>query len=276
MIQAHHPLLAWGLQKYAALRFHTSGDARLLPLSFRLKKNHISRFAECGALEARLAQIDKRRPIRRVFVMGCGRSGTWLLTGLMATFKDTCVVAKEVPVELFGQVTTTGETLVLKRNNVSYERLARIPSRIMIAYAIRHPFDVLTSHNPTSARDFHISPKRWLGEMQALRAAMESCRENLSIVRYEDMVTDAETVQSTLARELSLEIASSPENLAAVFKPSGRAASAMHGLRRIDTRSLHKYKNDPDKIAYLKSITSELGETLDWVANRFGYDVSLS
>jgi hypothetical protein len=50
----------------------------------------------------------------------------------------------------------------------------------------------------------------------------------------------------------------------------------MHGLRGIDTRSLYKYKSDPDKVAYLKSIVPELGEPLDWVANRFGYDISLS
>jgi hypothetical protein len=194
----------------------------------------------------------------------------------MATFKSTCVVAKEVPVELFAQLTTTGETLVLKRNNVSYQRLAQIPSHIFIVYAIRHPYDVLTSHNPTSPRDFHISPERWLGEMRALRTVLEGGRDNLSIVRYEDMVTDAAGVQSNLGRELGMEIATSSDNLAAVFKPSGRAASAMHGLRGIDTRSLYKYKSDPDRVAYLKSIVPELGEPLDWVANRFGYDISLS
>lgn len=275
MLAWSNPLVAWGLIYFGAMRFHTSGDARLQPLSFRLKKKDVEAFAEGNALEARLEQVDRHRPIDRVFVMGCGRSGTWLLTGLMSTFKDTCVVAKEVPVELFAQLTTTGRALVLKRNNVSFERLSQVPTRIKIAYAIRHPFDVLTSHNPTSAHVYHIDVARWLGEMSALRAAIDDGRRNFCIIRYEDLASDATGVQKKLADELGLEIGTPASELATVFNPSGRAKSAMHGLRGIDTRSLNKYKKDPERIAYLKSIRPQLGETLDWVAQRFGYDTAL-
>lgn len=270
-----NPLIARGLISFGAMRFRTSGDARLQPLSFRVKKKHVAAFAENGALEARLDQIDRHRPIERIFVMGCGRSGTWLLTGLMSTFRDTCVVAKEVPVELFAQLTTTGRTLVLKRNSTSYERLSHIPARIKIAYAIRHPFDVLTSHNPTSVRVYHIDVARWLGEMSALRSALEDGRQNFCVIRYEDLATDADGVQKKLADELGLEVGTPAKELTSVFKPSGKAESAMHGLRGIDTRSLNKYKNDPERIAYLKSIRPQLGETLDWVAKRFDYDTAL-
>ena len=267
-----NPLIAWGLQQFGAMKFHTSGDAALLPLSFRLKKRDVAVFARDGALEARLDRIDEERQIQRIFVMGCGRSGTWLLTGLMSTFKDTCVVAKEVPIELFAQLTTTGQTLVLKRNNVAFERMSQMPARIKIAYAIRHPYDVLTSHNPMSAETYHIDIKRWLAEMAALRLALEIGRKDVCIVRYEDMVTDAERVQ----RKIGLEAGTSVEDMATAFRPSDEAKSAMHGLRRIDTRSLHRYKDDPNKLAYLKTIKPQLGDTLDWVASRFGYDTSLT
>ncbi len=271
-----NPLIAWGLQQFGAMKFHTSGDAALLPLSFRLKKRDVAVFARDGALEARLDRIDEERQIQRIFVMGCGRSGTWLLTGLMSTFKDTCVVAKEVPIELFAQLTTTGQTLVLKRNNVAFERMSQMPARIKIAYAIRHPYDVLTSHNPMSAETYHIDIKRWLAEMAALRLALEIGRKDVCIVRYEDMVTDAERVQRKIGDELGLEAGTSVEDMATVFRPSDEAKSAMHGLRRIDTRSLHRYKDDPNKLAYLKTIKPQLGDTLDWVASRFGYDTSLT
>jgi hypothetical protein len=271
-----NPLIAWGLQQFGAMKFHTSGDAALLPLSFRLKKRDVAVFARDGALEARLDRIDEERQIQRIFVMGCGRSGTWLLTGLMSTFKDTCVVAKEVPIELFAQLTTTGQTLVLKRNNVAFERMSQMPARIKIAYAIRHPYDVLTSHNPMSAETYYIDIKRWLAEMAALRLALEIGRKDVCIVRYEDMVTDAERVQRKIGDELGLEAGTSVEDMATVFRPSDEAKSAMHGLRRIDTRSLHRYKDDPNKLAYLKTIKPQLGDTLDWVASRFGYDTSLT
>jgi hypothetical protein len=265
----------WMLRHFAALKFAISGDAALQPTSFRLGKHDVADFATNGRLAARLEEIDDTKNIQRIFVMGCGRSGTWLLTGLMATFNDTCVVAKEVPVELFARLTTTGKTLVLKRNSQSYQRMLEIPDSIKIAYAIRHPFDVLTSHNPMSGHTYHIDVERWLGEMVALRSVLDAGRKNFCVLRYEDMVRDPVSAQAKLGQELGLEPRIPAQGLASVFRPSGRAKSAMHGLRNIDARSLYKYKNDPTRIAYLKTIKSELGDTLDWVASRFGYDTSL-
>lgn len=275
MISSDSALLAWGLTQFGAMKFDTSGDAQLQPLSLWLNKKHLTKFAANGALDARLSQIDENRPIQRIFIMGCGRSGTWLLTAIMSTFKDTCVVAKEVPVEFFAQLTTTGDTLVLKRNNISFKRLPEIPERIKIAYAIRHPYDVLTSHNPMSERTYHIDPERWLGETTALRAMLETKREHVCIIRYEDIVADAGAVQEKLRDAFGLRIGSSVEDLPTVFKTSREANVAMHGLRRIDSRSLHKYRSDPEKIAYLKSLKPQLGDTLEWVAAQFDYDINL-
>jgi hypothetical protein len=268
--------MGWGLRQFGAMRFHISGDARLLPMSFRLKRRHLIKFAQDGALDERLAQIDEARPIGRIFVMGCGRSGTWLLTALMSTFRDTCVVAKEAPVELFAKLTTTGKTLVLKRNNVAFQRILQIPNRIKIAYIIRHPYDVLTSHNPTSERTYHIDSERWLGEMTALRTILEMGEKHIFVVRYEDLVADAGEVQRKLGDKFGLDIGSSIEHLPKIFKASREASSAMHGLRGVDASSLHKYKSDPLKIAYLKDMRRRLGDMLDWVAGRFGYDVHLT
>ncbi len=276
MLAATNPLFQWGLKTFGAWRFDVSGDAELVPLSFRLNEKHLARFATPEALDARLDQIDAIRPIERVFVMGCGRSGTWLLTGLMSTFEDVCVVAKETPVEMFGQLTSTGQTLILKRNLVAFKRFNDIPARIKIAYIIRHPFDVLTSHHPaTKRRVYHIIPTRWVGEMQALRLALESGREHLCVVRYEDLVTDCAGAEKKLSDELGLKSKMPVQDFTTAFNPSKRASRAMHGVRRIDTHSLHKYKSDPERIAYLKTIKPQLGETLDWVASRFGYDTSL-
>jgi hypothetical protein len=267
------PLTAWGLEQFGKWKFDISGDARLQPLSLRLSKRHFAEFAE-GGLEAQLDRIDASRPIKRIFVMGCGRSGTWLLTGLMSTFKDSCVVAEEVPVEFFARLTTTGDTLVLKRNNVAFERFAQIPTRIKVAYIIRHPYDVLSSHNPTTGRTYHITTKRWLHEMAALKTVMHSGRANLSIIRYEDLVTDPEGIQLKLAAELDLIVRSGAREVATVFNASPKAKLAMHGLRGIDTQSLYKYKDDPKKLVHLRSIKPELGGTLSWVASHFGYDTS--
>jgi hypothetical protein len=267
--------LTWGMMLLVKAKFSTSGDGHVVPLSLRLRKRYVLQYEERGALDARLEIIDSCQAIDRVYVMGCGRSGTWLLTALMSTFKGVCVVAKEVPVELFAQLTTTGRTLVLKRNNTAYRRFAEIPSRIKIVYAIRHPYDVLTSYNPTSGNTYHIDTERWLGELSALRAAIAEGRENLCIVRYEDLVSDPEDTQRKIGEEQSLKVQTTVHELDRVFNPSTRANSAMHGLRRLDKKSLYKFKNDPAKIAHLHSIKPKLGETLDWVGSRFDYDTKL-
>jgi hypothetical protein len=183
-------------------------------------------------------------------------------------------VVKEVPVELFAKLTTSGHTLVLKRNNVSYQTISQLPNRIEIVYAIRHPYDVLTSNNPNSDRIYHIDVDRWLGEMAALRSVLQAGRR-ITIVRYEDLVADADKVQRMLADELGLEVKTPAADLPLVFKASKQAEKAMHGVRRIDASSMHKYRSDPKKLAYLKSIRPQLNDSLNWAALTFGYDIKL-
>src|SRR4029078_13507365 len=149
-VQLHRmtgPIVSWALQKYGAARYETSGDAHLWPLAIGLKKKKFKKFYKKGALYARLTQIDADRPIKRLYIMGCGRSGTWLLTAVMSTFKGVCVLSKEVPVDFFGRLTPTRAVLILKRNSDAYQHIEQIPRRIGITYIVRHPYDVLTSNN---------------------------------------------------------------------------------------------------------------------------------
>src|SRR5262249_13116332 len=131
-------------------------------------RDEIERLTQPGHLVLRLGEMDEIKPLKRIYVMGCGRSGTWLVTGVISTFADVCVVGQEVRVETFGILSSTQPTLVLKRANDSFATIMEIPEEIGIAYIIRHPFDVLTSHHPNNVRRFHIRPDRWLGEMTAL------------------------------------------------------------------------------------------------------------
>src|SRR5262249_33886589 len=86
-----------------------------------------------GALQQRLAEIDNRKPRRRIYVMGCGRSGTWLLTHVMTTFFGVEVVPRELPVEYFGLLMSDSSVLVLKRDSYAYQSVQKIPATIEIA-----------------------------------------------------------------------------------------------------------------------------------------------
>ncbi len=156
--------------------------------SYRAQLNWLSQPAN---LESRLRALDRDRPLNRVFVMGCGRSGTWLLAGVMTTFRDTTVVYRELSVEHFGLIKPESSALVLKRAWDSYTRIEAIPERIGIAYIVRHPYDVLTSHNPATDRVYHVLPHVWLGEMLALQYLFDTKRPNTKIIRYEDLVSSS-------------------------------------------------------------------------------------
>jgi hypothetical protein len=228
-----------------------------------------------GHLEARLDDLDGRTPLKRVFVMGCGRSGTWLLLSLMFTFEDTAVLPREVPVQTFGLVSTSAANLVLKREWKSYYSADSISENIWLLYIVRHPYDVLTSFNPVTGLRFHISPARWLVEMSALRALLERRRKSLIVVRYEDLVSDPKKMQDYLASALGMTIKTDPENVISNCDLPQEAVDAMHGLRKIDNRAVGRYRNNEEHVRYLKSIQPRISEALDWTSENFRYDLDL-
>lgn len=240
-----------------------------------LYEQELKRLKKGNHLQLRLAELDKEKAIDRIYVMGCGRSGTWLLTAIISTFRDVCLIPREMEVENFGIYRTQAPTLVLKRYYTSFEKIERIPAEIKIAYIVRHPYDVLTSHNPNTKRRYHISPHRWLGEMMALQYLVDTGRPDTKIIRYEDLVMNAETVQEELAGYFHLENSASPKDIVSTFHAPPEAVAAMHGLRPIDTNSINKYKRDGEKIDYLKKIRPRLGRMLDWIAHEYRYDIAL-
>jgi hypothetical protein len=238
-----------------------------------LYEQELTRLKDPMALELRLTEMTKRRPFRRLYVMGCGRSGTWVLTHVMGTFRGTEVVRQELTFEYFGILATLSAVLIVKRDAHAFQRVDKIPECIEIAYIVRNPFDVLTSHLPGSQRPYHILPERWLGEMTALRHLVEAGRKQTKIIRYEDLVSDPVKTQSGLATFFGLSVAESITD----FYTSSRNPSEgpMHRSRKLDPNSINKHKTDPEKVRYLKEIKPGLGQMLEWVGDQYRYDISL-
>jgi hypothetical protein len=108
-----------------------------------------------------------------------------------------------------------------------------------------------------------------------LQYLVDSQRPRTLVVRYEDLVTDPDGFQKWLSEKVDLPIRHPMADAHKVFKGPPEAASAMHGLRPIDSASLEKFRQDPEKLAYLRSIKPRLGRLLAWVGEQYGYDVSL-
>jgi hypothetical protein len=232
------------------------------------KPGTLVRHLEASAKDAKL-----------IYIMGCGRSGTWLLTGIMSTFKDISILYREVPVEYFGLLRCQRAALVLKRDAQAYETIESIPQQISIIFAVRHPFDVLTSVHPRTRRSkgrlYHITPGRWLGETMALKWLIDSARPRTKIVRYEDLAGDPNKIQSEIATSLDLEIETSAMEFHKVFKPPAKVIDTMHGLRSPEISSVERWRTDPSAIAYLKTLRLRLADCLPWVERTFGYDTQL-
>jgi hypothetical protein len=226
-----------------------------------------------GALRQRLGEIDNRKPLRRIYVMGCGRSGTWLLTHVMATFAGVDVVRRELPAEYFGLLTTDSSVLVLKRDSNAYRWVQQIPESIEIAYIVRHPYDVLTSHLPGSGRRYHTLPERWVGELTALRHLLDSRRKNIKVVRYEDLVGRPVESQKKLGHFFRLNIKVPIDTISTIS--NNPSESPLHRSRKLDVSSIGKHRRDPAKLAYLAQIKPQLGEVLDWVGKTYDYDLRL-
>lgn len=239
----------------------------------RLYEKELWRLKRPGALQQKLAEIDNRKRLRRIYVMGCGRSGTWLLTHLMTTFSGVEVVPRELPVEYFGLLISDRSVLVLKRDSAAYQGTREMPARVEIAYIVRHPYDVLTSHLPGTGRLYHILPERWVGELTALRHLVDSQKKNVKIVRYEDLVRRPVESQNKVGHFFRLKIRVPIDTIyTASNNPS---ESPLHQSRKIDVSSIDKYKLDPAKLAYLARIKPQLGEVLDWVGKTYDYDLRL-
>jgi len=147
---------------------------------------------------------------RLIFIAGCARSGTSLLRKLMSCFQDVVAVDRERSISHFLDLTREPQrTLVVKRTNKCYRELPHLPECVDLIYCVRHPYDCLTSSHPETAalQQFHVSERRWTDEYDSLRRLVaRQPRRRISIVRYEDLVSDPDGVQQALCSALDLAV----------------------------------------------------------------------
>ena len=145
---------------------------------------------------------------RLIFIAGCARSGTSLLRKLMSCFEDVVAVDRERSISHFLDLAHEPQhTLVVKRTNKCYRELPHLPECVDLIYCVRHPYDCLTSSHPETAalQQFHVSERRWTEEYDGLcRLVGRQPRRAISIVRYEDLVSDPDGVQQALCSALDL------------------------------------------------------------------------
>jgi hypothetical protein len=200
----------------------------------------------------------------KIFIAGCGRSGTTLIRDLMKCFRDTDVFAEdpygEAPFSAFAGLPAVKSHQVVKRTGGCWKTLPSLPDEIGLIYCVRHPFDTLTSTHPRTShlRKFHITFKRWQVEYQALHQLRQAQpQRRIFILRYEDLVHTPNAMQNEIAAHFGLEPAirfqENPEKI------------------EIFTRSLEKWKNNSELQTYLQDIPYRLRVEIQRFCDEFGY-----
>ena len=244
----------------------------------------------------------RKANFRRIHIIGCARSGTTLLNFVLSGFRNTILHQKEVSVwnwpslrQTFSLVRKYGFGaepffLVTKRNATWWipeklERLIRYTERFQIGiiYLIRDPRDVLTSKHALDERQYYVSFDTWKHSIEAGELVLDRLKNypGLLIIRYEDLIEDIHRVEKSLKATFGLQLKPNVASLSRLNdyldedSRKSRMIQYMHGLRNFDSGSINKWKKDPKKRHYLKTLWEdpEKRGRLESVLKKYNYSL---
>lgn len=224
--------------------------------------------------EARnFAPLMRAKPKTRLYILGCGRSGTWLLLGMMSTYRGVLIAPEERHFGHFAAIADAPEPVhIVKRSFYGHSLMARLPREIGLLYILRDPRDVLTSTH--YEREFYITLERWTEEMRSLKALLDTGREHFLVTRFEDLVLNPAGEQARIAEAFGLEVEWPAARFDERFEIRETISDSMHGLRPPDPSVIGRWRDDPVKRAYLAERRGAILAEFQPLADRFGYDLS--
>ena len=217
----------------------------------------------------------------KIYIMGCGRSGTTYLLTLMNCFADTYVLIDDaaVPGEdhfgKFASIAGTERNQVIKRASNAYDFVAAIPVDIELLYLVRHPLDVLTSTLTYRGKVYsnYIDADRWLLEAEALKWTVESNRSRNLIVKYEHLISAPDFMQQEIADFFGLDRKMPFSEHHRAFNASKDISETLNGVRPPDPSSIGRWKSPQarERVAAAWQSIQPLGK---WFCQQFDYDTS--
>lgn len=204
----------------------------------------------------------------KIFIAGCGRSGTTLIQDLMMCFDDTYVLKEgeygEASFSKFDEISRPESHHVIKRLGDSWRTLPDLPEAVDLIYCVRHPLDVLTSTHPLTKhiRKYHITYERWVSEHHAFLALRKKQpQREIFILKYEEIISHPNQVQEKLGKHFGL-ITKYPFT----NNPLGID---------IFSSSLEKWGKNPELFSDLKRIPHRYRLLINDFCNEFDYDLPI-
>jgi hypothetical protein len=238
--------------------------------------------------------------IKRVYIIGCSRSGTTMLHYAMIAFKNTMLFDKETNIwshpsisEVFSiykeKYNKTIPTFYVSKRHAEwyqdkelYKSIEHISKyNIYVINIIRDPRDVLSSRHPYDKKRYYVEPWLWEKSVESadfLMKKLGNYRNKLTI-KYEDIVLKSKMIEETLIKILGLELKDnikSWDSLKDNLEESGidhKMIPYMHKLRNFDKGSIGNWKNDEESKKYLENIlkSSAYGKKITLFMENYEY-----
>jgi hypothetical protein len=210
--------------------------------------------------------------VKRVHIVGCPRSGTTLLMELMCTcFNSSGYCAHEM--NIFQPLTASGDLYFSKQPN-DIKQLRHIFHRdqqLFIIYMSRDPRAVITSKHRAHANQYFCNYRVWRECDEAAQRYLGHPR--FLQLRYEDLVTDPDTVQASICAHWPFLRQQHRFSEYQHFAQASQASQqAMHGLRQVSSDSLDKWRQHLPRIAEQYQRRPALADDLV----RLGYEANQS
>jgi hypothetical protein len=215
--------------------------------------------------------LETGKPPVRLHITGCHRSGTTLITEMIAAcfeYSKRCEHEQSVfePIEH-----EEGLYLSKKPSDITHiKRILLNDPKLHVIYMLRDPRSVITSIHPSKADIYFASFERWQRYEIAAKALKGHPR--FLEIRYEALISDPDREQQKIAKTFTfLNQDHQFSNYEKHAKASKKAEISLKGLRPITNQNLSSWQNHWPRIAFqiekypmLKQIVREYGyETTD-------------
>ncbi|NEP42454.1 MAG: sulfotransferase family 2 domain-containing protein [Okeania sp. SIO2H7] len=155
-------------------------------------------------------QEQPKKPIKRIYIRGCFRSGSFLMLYLFGVgFKNTYLLKKEqIPTE---ENSKPGRITVGKCTNPQRKKETRVLAENFlnepdgaVIFTLRDPRDVLLSEKGLQSASGLGNPTLWIENAKLLKSWEN--HPQVVPVKFEDLLTKPNEIQEQIAKRLGLEI----------------------------------------------------------------------
>lgn len=214
--------------------------------------------------------LEAGKPPIRLHITGCHRSGTTLITEMIAAcfqYNGRCEHEQSVfePIEH-----KEGVYLSKKPSDITHiKRILLNDPKLHVIYMLRDPRSVITSIHPSKSDIYFASFERWQRYEIAANALKDHPR--FIVLRYEALINDPDREQQKIAQAFPFlhqdHLFSKYEKHA---KASKKAEISLKGLRPISNQNLYSWQNHWPRIAFQIAKYPELKQTV----REYGYETS--